>query len=518
MTRRDLLTTTLNITGIRLIGQVVALFNPVVISAAFGTTLATDHFYSAQIIPVGLTSLYYTILSAVFAPIFLSYVHREPDQEKPILASLTFLTVCALALIMVVSGIGLPLLTTLRSISDAALFQQAILYGLVMIALLPLSGLTSFITVLCYTKGQHLMPALLSISNPIIFIGTVALLAPILGPLSMLIGSILAVIADFALSNGYAIWRLRLPFRISPRIHPAVKEMIGLAALPAITYSVLFFVPTADRAAASSLPAGSLTAFHYGERLVTALETLFMNGVITVISTYWATTIAQKGKNAVGKSVVEITSVLAFGLVPLCVGGVLVSHPFVAVLFGRGAFAVVAETADVFGLLLVGMGLGLHIVLFTRLLVYLRHTFIQMVMAFLTSILNVVLNIVFMGWFGLAGIALSTVVTRLIILAATAIILNRFLPEIRLGQTIYRLVATALCTLIMGVVVVVVRGIVWGPGLGFFNQILAVIVMVATGGATYVLAARLIRHPDFRILIDVIAQTRYGRLVKVLLP
>jgi peptidoglycan biosynthesis protein MviN/MurJ (putative lipid II flippase) len=205
-----------------------------------------------------------------------------------------------------------------------------------------------------------------------------------------------------------------------------------------------------------------------------------------------------------------------FGLLPLCVGGLLVSHPLVTALFGRGAFTVVNETADIFGVLLIGMVLNLYIVLFTRLLVYLRHTFTQMVMAFATSILNAVLNIVFIGWFGLVGIAFSTVVTRFIVLAATGVILARFLPEVQLGRVVPRFIATATCTLTMGIVVIVVRGIVWQPGLEFLNQLLALSVVVGTGGVTYIFTARLIKHPDLQMLVDVASQTRYGYVVKVL--
>lgn len=521
MNRSRLLSSTLNTTALRLIGQVIALGSGILISSQFGATAATDDYYTALILPGSLANLVISVLTAVFAPIYLEYLHRDPDQDRPILSSLAFVATLGLIVAALISLIAVPLSVSARGISGPSEAERAVMFGVILVGAGPLIGYTRLIGVTCEARQHYSAPALGVLINPIVFMGTLAITAQPFGIYSLLVANLLGTVAEFGLITLYSVRVLRLPFGIAPRLHPAVREMLTRSASPALAYLAIFFVPTVDRAVATTLDAGSLTAFHYGERIVVAVDYLIMGGVLTVLSNYWANTAAQKGIGAVAESLPDGISLLGFGLIPLCIGGALLGQPVISVLFERGAFTAVTASAQVFSILLVSLFMAHYVVLFVRLLLVLKNTTAQLVLSLIIVVLNTVLNLTLAPMYGVAGIALSTLITRLIVVMGAVWYVRQALPNARIARSVPRLAHTALCTAVMAGVVVALSG-VFAPQLaranGFLVQVLALIGVIGAGGAAYILSAALTRHPDFVMLSSLVQKTRLGRALRVFRP
>jgi putative peptidoglycan lipid II flippase len=518
MNRSRLLTSTLNTTVLRLIGQMVALGSGILISAQFGATAATDDYYTALILPGNLANLVISVLTAVFAPIYLEHLHRDPDQDRPIRSSLAFVATLGLAVAALISLIAVPVSVTARGLSGPSEAERAALFGVVLVGVGPLIGYTRLIGIACEARQHYSAPAIGVLINPVVFVGTLALTAQSLGIYSLLVANVFGAVAEFALITGYSVRVLRLPFGIAPRLHPAVREMLARSVSPALAYLAIFFVPTVDRAVATTLDAGSLTAFHYGERIVVAVDYLIAGGALTVISNYWANTAAQKGIGAVAESLPDGISLLGFGLIPMCVGGALLGQPVISVLFERGAFTAVTASAQVFSILLVSLFMAHYIVLFVRLLLIVKNTAAQLILSLITVVLNTVLNLAFAPVYGVAGIALSTLITRLVVVTGAVWYVRQALPDVKIARAMPRLAHTTLCTAIMMGVVIGLMGVL-GPQLGrangFLVQVLTLIGVIGAGAGAYILSAALTRHPDFIMLFSVAQKTRLGRVLGV---
>jgi putative peptidoglycan lipid II flippase len=118
---------------------------------------------------------------------------------------------------------------------------------------------------------------------------------------------------------------------------------------------------------------------------------------------------------SVGTSLNDAFGLLAFSVIPFSVGGALLSRPIVSVMFERGAFDAVDASAQVFGILLLSLFSTYAFILMLRLLLILRETRAQALLSVTLSALNAVLN----GagpLFGLIGIAISTLISRAIVL------------------------------------------------------------------------------------------------------
>lgn len=516
MNRTRLLKSSMSVSSLRLVGQVFALVSGLLIANFFGATAATDDYYTALILPAAVANLVINSLTNLFAPIYLQHIHNDPQQGSKILSSMTLVSVGSLLIGTLVCLLAVPLVTASRSLTDPSELERALLFGYLLVINCPVVGLARLLGVYSEAQQHYNVPAAVAILNPLVFIVVMVLALP-LGIYSLLIANLTTSILEAAILFIFAYRNLDLRIRWTLTIHPAVREMLLSSFAPAVSYVALFFVPTIDRLLATSLSAGSLTAFHYGERLVVAFEALIISGPLLVIFYHWANTNATQGIQAVAYSLNDTVSLLIFVILPVCVGGALLSYPIISVLFGRGAFQEVETSAMVFAVLLVSQMFNFLIVLLTRLLVLIKLIRVQLILSVGVSALNTGLNFALIGPFGLEGIVFSTLLTRIIITGAVFYYVKRYIPDVSFGNLFRRIARTSVCLLLMVAVVILLELLfsdVLQRGSGLFWQIAALSAVIFAGALAYAAVAWLSKHGDLLALLHIIGQTRYGALLR----
>jgi putative peptidoglycan lipid II flippase len=517
MTRTRLLVSTVNTSVLRLIGQGVALGSGIVIANFYGATTSTDHYYTALVLPGTIASLIVNVLSSVFAPVYLERIQQGATERRALLASLNWIFSLAVVAGLLINLLGVPLSVDLRALSQPEEIQTALTFGFAFVLLIPLLAYARLLGIICEADGHYSLPALAAVANPVLFILVLLLSYPALGIYSLLVANIAGLLVEAVIITVYALRRLEVPLLPRPKLHPAVREMLALAIPPTIAFSAMLFVPLFDRAIAATLDPGSLTAYHYGERVVVALDTLIMSSAVLVMHYHWATIAAQQGLETLARVVVSQFSTLFFGIAPLLVGGALVAVPLISVLFERGAFDATLESAGVLAVLLISLLFNYPLTLLTRLMLVIKDTRSQAMMGILISGMNAVLNLIFAPVLGLVGIALSTLATRVLMLVVSYLLLRRRLPQLDLRPALPRLVRTLVCTAVMALALLALQSI-FGAALardyGLVAQIAALGFVVVAAAAVYVGVALLIRHPDFTTLLQTVSETRYGAVMR----
>jgi len=506
MKRADLFAVTAYTSVLRLIGQLIAFVSGLIVSATFGATNATDNYYTALILPAALANLVVNILTNLFAPVYLEHIHRDPTQQRPILAALSFVTSAALGGATIISLVAVPVSISLRGLRANNTLQASI-FGVALVALIPLVGLTRLLGTICEAHERYKVPAVASLLNPLAFVLILMLTAQKIGIYSLLCANLAGQMTEFLVLTVYAWGKLHISLCPSPRLHPAVREMFAQSLAPAGTYGALFFVPTFDRAAAAILDAGNLTAFHYGERIVTVLDIIIMGSVITVVSNHWAQQAAERGINAALHTFNSVISNLLFILIPLTLGGFALRYPIFSVLFHHGLFTSDNDSAQVFGILLLSAPLNYMIVISVRLLLIARDVRAQMILAIGISLLNALLNIILVPPFGLTGITLSTLLSRAFILALSYRFLKSRLSQINIKLILPNLARTFACAGIMAIALFLLQHLL-SPTLsgnnGLFAQIVALGVVISIASSIYLGAAYLTHHPELLALRDLL--------------
>jgi putative peptidoglycan lipid II flippase len=513
MNRTRLLTSILNASVLRLIGQAVALLSGILIANYYGASAATDDYYAALILPGAIANLALNILMNLFTPIYLTYIHKDPAQQRPILASMSFVTALSLILGTAISLAGVPLSLGLRDIQSPDLVTRAMVFSVIFALFTPVYGYIRLLGAVCEAHQRYALPAIASVINPIVFVTVLFTTYQRLNIYSLLLANLTGLSAELFIVGIFAVWKLHMPLLPRPRLHPAIREMLSLSLIPALTWIALFFVPTVDRAMASTIDAGSLTAFHYGERLVAVADQLLTSGVITVLTTHWANVAAQQGIEAVVRNLDEAVSLLCFVIIPAAVGGAVLSRPIISVFFERGAFTSVNQSAQVFAVLLTSLLFSSLIVLFVRLLLITWATRAQAALSIGVAVLNTVLNVLLAPSLGLLGIALSTLITRVLIAAASYAFVQRKIPAVNMRGALQPIGQTLLCTAAMIAVVMGLHALLDPALMRAYQlrwQIVALGGVVTAGIVTYVGAALLIRHQDLIALLHVAARTHYG--------
>ena len=492
------LSITTHTAALRLIGQIIAFISGLLISTTFGATSSTDTYYASLIIPTSLANLVINILCNMFAPIYLEYIHRDPTQQQSILTSLNYLTSLALLGAVIIGLFAVPISFSLRNLSASNLAQASTM-GVALVALTPLIGMTRLSSTICEAHGHYRLPAIAALLNPFAFVLILLITTPTLGIYSLVWANLAGQTTEFLILTVYAQRRLNFPIRLNSNLHPAVREMLIHSVAPAVTYGALMFVPAFDRTAAAILDAGNLTAFHYGERIVTILDLVMMTSIISIISNYWAQQTAKHNIDAAARTLSTVLSPMLFVLIPLCAGGFALRYPLFSVLFHHGQFTLDGAAAQVFGLLLLSAPLNYMIVIIVRLMLIARNTRAQMILALSISMLNLVFNFLLVPSLGLAGIAISTLLSRALVLVAGFGFLKNQLPQINLKPILFSLIRTFACVGIMIAPLVLLQSLL-SPALsrdnGLLLQIAALLGTVSISGIIYVAAAYQIRHPE----------------------
>jgi putative peptidoglycan lipid II flippase len=161
---------------------------------------------------------------------------------------------------------------------------------------------------------------------------------------------------------------------------------------------------------AAMLPAGSVSALVYGNRFVSVAVALLAGAVSTAVTPYFSRMIAQRdwaGCRHTLRTWVRITALIS---VPVAAVLIVPSRFIVRVAFQHGAFGPrdTAIVASVMSMYAIQIPFFVVSRVFYRFIVAMRRTDLALHCGILNLILDVVLNLVLMRWFGVAGIALAT--------------------------------------------------------------------------------------------------------------
>jgi putative peptidoglycan lipid II flippase len=280
-------------------------------------------------------------------------------------------------------------------------------------ALLPvilITGIATNCTAVLTTVESFALPALapIAISASIVigalnFGGRIGIWAMVYGTLA---GSLIhaAVVARMMGSHGYGF---SLRWRGMTDATRTVGRQYGPVLLSAVLASGGLLV---DQSMAAMLPAGSVSALVYANRFVSVVVMLLAGAVSTAIVPYFSRMIAQRDWTACGDTLrtwVRITALTSLPVAGLMIAG---SHLLVRAAYQHGAFQArdTEVVAKVLAMYAIQIPFFVTSRVYYRFLVAMLRTDLVLTCGAINLALDIVLNLVLMRRFGVAGIALAT--------------------------------------------------------------------------------------------------------------
>lgn len=391
-----------------------ALGKELVVAATFGTADALEAYLVAFVVCMFLVGLVAHSLPAAFMPVFVRHVEDgDTRAARDLVADTAGLAIaigfsCA-AVVATASGwigelAGAGLDPPTRALASRLL--------VVLVAIVPLSGLAAVWSAVLHAERRFWAVSLVPATTPIVVV-----LALLVGPADVdaLAVATVAGFAAEAVVLGVLVGRAR--WLASPRVRlddASVRDVLRSYGPLVAGAALLGLTPVLDRAIAASAGAGAVATLGYAGRLVDAALAIGATALGTAMLPFAAQSVAQGRRRELRRTVRSLVVLLVAVSVPVTAVIVLASTPITAALFERGAFtpADTRAVATVQAVLALQIPIYLVGIVAARLLAAHRLVRVLFVGNALCLAIGVALDLLLVGPFGAAGIAIATVVTR----------------------------------------------------------------------------------------------------------
>jgi putative peptidoglycan lipid II flippase len=398
------------IASVTLLVKGAALAKDVAVAWNFGTDDAIDAFIIALAVASFVSVIIGGSLQTAFMPIYIRVRQREgAAAAQTLLSSMAARSICLLALVAGLTLAAAPwYLPALAHGFDQAKLRLTWALLAIMMPAGVLIGLGFLWTAVLNASGRFAIPALAPLLTPLLTLGALAAGSAwgvFALALAYLVGAMLELAFLGALVSGLGI-RLALAWQ-----RPAPEtRLVWLQFLPMIGASCLMGgTNLVDQAMAASLGGGSVAALVYGYKVVAAILTLAA-GVWTAALPFFSTLVARRDWEALRRILLRSLGFIFAGTVPLAGLLFLGSRPIIQTIYQRGRFSV--EDTGIVAIVLSFYALQLPAyvggILVIRLISALGQNHLLTWLFGFNLLVDVVLNYLFMHWFGVAGIALSS--------------------------------------------------------------------------------------------------------------
>ncbi|MFZ0304919.1 MAG: lipid II flippase MurJ [Terracidiphilus sp.] len=409
---RVILHAALSVGAAGLIVKAAATCKEIAVAGVFGRGDAMDAFLAAALIPSLLVNLIAESMNQALVPTLIGVREREGSRAAQQLLSsamlwLGLLLVAASGAMALAAHAIFPLIASRFPPGKLALSIQ-LFYAL--LPIVPLTGIATICTSVLNTLGRFTLPALAPILILVSIVAAALTFGARFGIWAMVIGTVAGTLIHVCV---VATMMHRSGYRFSLRWHgmsPAVAQVgrqYGPVLLSGVVASGGLLV---DQSMAAMLVAGSVSALVYANRFVSVVLALLAGAISTAIVPPVSRLIAHRewqACRAMLRTWVWYTAALAVPLTILLIAG---ARPLVRIALQHGAFgprdtAVVARVLVMFAIQIPFFAVSR---VFYRFLIAMLRTDLVLYCGIINLTLDVVLNLVLMRWYGVAGIALAT--------------------------------------------------------------------------------------------------------------
>ncbi|MEO8462636.1 MAG: lipid II flippase MurJ, partial [Chloroflexota bacterium] len=344
----------------------------------------------------------------------------------------------------------------------------------------------------------------------IMIIGGAVLLGPTLGVTGLAIGVVVGAAGHLAVQLPSI---LRLGFRPILRIDlddsaaRRVLALLGPRALGLGATQITFIVMTA---LASSLGEGAVSTY----AIAFALLQIPLGVIGIPLGIVIFPSISREHALGAVETYVSLVTravrLLVFVMVPIVALGIALRVPMVELLFGYGRFDRVAieGTAAVLAAFLFGLPAHASIAVLARAFYARQDTRTPVIAAIVAVVINTTLGVIFVGPFGLPGLAAAIAIGAWVEALYLLVALGRHVPTFAPSTVVRVLAESVIGALAAGALTVgvsTVLGELVAPGSTKLAILVGLSVASFAGGAIYVAVAFILRIPELPTIVGLVA-------------
>lgn len=493
--------TTLTLTLVIFLSKAFGFVRESIIAAYFGTGMEADAYtaaYGTYYVPILLLG---SCISSTLIPLYVDLRSNSGLREADRLASNTLNLFAAFGLIVaaamfIFAGPILSLLYHGFDVEKHALtveLMRIMLPGLgFAIAALVLSNILN-------AQERFMSAQLTGFPLSVCTIGAAVLFSGTYGVRAVAWGVFLTGLMQVLIQLPPLLKSYKYKWVFDPA-DPMIKKMLALAVPAILSMSATEINSLVDKSMASGLGTGSLSAMNYAFRLVSFVQGILVVPLMTVMFSRMSKRAAYKDKQGVVKLFRECSEVVCAIVLPVTIIAAVLSRGVIRFAFMRGEFneQSLMLTSGVFAMYILGeLFFGVRDLL-NRVFHSMQDTKTPMGVALFMVIVNIVLNLIFIRFWGLNGLALSTTVSGVVSCGLLLALLRKKAGQIGLKASMTEYGKIAIAALAAGAFCMVLRSVVPEPGsfMGTFGYLalLAGSSMAVYIGIAWAIGSRNVRN------------------------
>jgi putative peptidoglycan lipid II flippase len=413
--------------------KLVAIIKELVVANWYGTGDDIDAFLIAFL----LATFSVTIIAESFNVALMPTYIQVREQQGLAAAKKLFANATLLALVLLLITtllLGITASYTLRVLASGFdTEKQALTRSLyyVMLPVLVLRGLSAIWGALLNADEQFSVAAISPLTVPALTLIFLLFTDSVFGVYSLAIGTTVGFGLETLM---LAIALRRQGFSLLPHwdgISPELRQVIGQYSPMVAGALVMSSTTLVDQAMAAALGSGSVASLAYGNRIVSVFLLIGSLALGTAVLPHFSRMLANQDRAGILHTFRAYAVLLLTVTIPFTLILVTLSPLMTRVLYERGAFTAkdteLVSKIQIFFLFQIPF--YLLSILVVRLISAFRANHILLWGALINLAANIGLNVLFIHWFGVAGIALSTSGVYVISLAYVSYHLRKLLRK-----------------------------------------------------------------------------------------
>ena len=395
-----------------LLSKIMGLVRDCMIASAYGTTEAAIAYETASKLPVTIFDFVLGgVVTSAFIPVYNSIAVKKGRQEATSFAQsyVNLILVITLALAVLGTVFAPALVSLIAPELEGTTASLASDLTRIMFPMVIFVGLAFSFVGFLQSEGEYNIPAVISLVSNLIMVGYLLFFNNTFGvtglAVSMLIGwgAQAAVQIPAVVKRGFR-YRLTAPLT-TPEIAHAAKNTLPIL-IATWTTPVCSLINTN---LASGIDGGrAINALGYANRLYIIIVGLFSFVATNLLFPYFARAAAEGNRDESDRLTRTSIRTLTFIIAPIAVGVMVLSEPFVALIYENGAFNAsdTAITATALRYYAVGMVFAAVGEVLTKAFFAVEKTRLPMISSVISMGFNIAVIVIFGEKLGIGGIAL----------------------------------------------------------------------------------------------------------------
>jgi len=418
------------ILGCSIAAKILSYIWEATLAAFLGASDQADAFYMTT----SIFNILYPILDLgiwkVFLPIYKTkLVKKEEDRAEQIAnISISFFFMLSVALVLFLIIFARPLVGIMAPGFETEKKALTIQYLRISAPAYFLMTTASILGAILQSREKFLGSQIREIGSHVSRIACLFLCYRILGIyaalVALIVGSVFRVLIQLPFINWK--WKFKPDFHFKDQnIVPMIKGLPSVA----VTAAIAHINGLVDKIVASGAATGAVACLNYGHKLMNVFSGMISSAISTAVYPTMIQHITNNESDKLKELLRNVLGALMFFIIPISIFCFLFSTEMVTVAFQRGAFDVAATslTSGVFvGYCLGMLFIGISTVV-TNIFYGYGDTKITMYISIVNITLNIVFDLLFIRFWGVAGLAFATSISAIICLCIRMIYLKKYI-------------------------------------------------------------------------------------------